>query len=295
MPSFITRFPKTFKQEFTIKNIVMDDIDRFLQEDLGKKGDITSDSLFGKQTARAIILAKDDCILAGLEEADLVFRRSGASVTVFVKDGAFITKGTIVAEITGPARSILKGERLALNIIGRMSGIASETKKLVDQCKKINPKVTVAATRKTTPGFRLFEKKAVILGGGEPHRYGLYDAVLIKDNHLKLVGSVDEAIITLKKKMPKKAIEIEVENESDALSAVKRNVDVIMLDNLAPSKGKSIARKIRDINPQILIEVSGGITPENIHKYAVFADRISLGYLTHSIKNKDFSLEIFKN
>ena len=273
----------------------MDDIDRYLKEDLGKKGDITSIALFSSQRARAVILAKEDGIVAGLEEAAEVFKRSGATATLLVQDGAAITKGTTVVEIQGPARSILKGERLALNIIGRMSGIASETKQLAERCKQINPKVTVAATRKTTPGFRMFEKKAVILGGGEPHRYGLYDAVLIKDNHLKIMGSVEAAITVVKKKIQHTTIEIEVENESDACTAAQMNVDVIMLDNLDPHTGERIARKIRHINPRILIEVSGGIRPENIDKYAAFADRISLGYLTHSSKNKDFSLEIFKN
>jgi nicotinate-nucleotide pyrophosphorylase (carboxylating) len=287
--------PKTFKQELTIKNIVMDEIDRFLREDLGKEGDITSDALFTKQTARAIIISKEDCIVAGLEEAGQVFQRVGAIAISLVKDGSIVKKSKIVVEIKGPVRSILKGERLALNIIGRMSGIATETNKIVKRCHKINPKVTIAATRKTTPGFRIFEKKAIVLGGGKPHRYGLYDAVLIKDNHLRIIGSVEEAIKTVTSKIQNKIIEIEVENESDALSAAKMNVDIIMLDNLDPGTGKIIAHKIREINPSILIEVSGGITRENIDKYASFADRISLGYLTHSIKNKDFSLEIFKN
>jgi nicotinate-nucleotide pyrophosphorylase (carboxylating) len=273
----------------------MDEIDRFLREDLGKEGDITSDALFTKQIARAIIISKEDCIVAGLEEARQVFKTIGATATSLVKDGSAVIKGTTVVEIKGPVRSILKGERLALNIIGRMSGIATETKKIVERCHKINPRVTIAATRKTTPGFRIFEKKAIVLGGGEPHRYGLYDAVLIKDNHLRIIGSVEEAIKTVKSKIRNKIIEIEVENESDALSAAKMNVDVIMLDNLDPRIGKIITRKIREINPGILIEVSGGITRDNIDKYASFADRISLGYLTHSIKNKDFSLEIFKN
>ena len=273
----------------------MDEIDRFLREDLGKDGDITSDALFTKHTAHAVVISKEDCIVAGLEEARQVFKRVGVTVTSTVKDGSVVKKGTIVIEIKGLVRSILKGERLALNIIGRMSGIATETKKIVEQCQKINPRVTIAATRKTTPGFRFFEKKAIVLGGGEPHRYGLYDAVLIKDNHLKIIGSVEEAIKTVTNKIRNKIIEIEVENESDALSAAKMNVDVIMLDNIDPRTGKTIARKIREINPKILIEVSGGITKDNIHNYASFADRISLGYLTHSIKNKDFSLEIFKN
>jgi nicotinate-nucleotide pyrophosphorylase (carboxylating) len=273
----------------------MDDLDRFLKEDLGKKGDITSDALFSKHTARARILSKEDCLVAGLEEAREVFKKTGAKATILVSDGTTIAKGTYVMEVKGPVRSILKGERLALNIIGRMSGIATETKKIVDQCKKINQRVTVAATRKTTPGFRRFEKKAIILGGGEPHRYGLYDAVLIKDNHLKIIGSVEDAIKKVQQKVRNTIIEIEVENEADALSAAKMNVDVLMLDNLDPRTGDMIARKIRNINPRILIEVSGGITEKNVTRYASFADRISLGYLTHSIKNKDFSLEIFKN
>ena len=273
----------------------MDDIERFLREDVGKKGDITSDALFTIETARAGIQAKEACVVAGLHEAQRVFQRVGASVRLISSDGADVRKDERVLEIQGPIRAILKGERLALNIIGRMSGIATETKRLVQQCKKINPKVIIAATRKTTPGFRLFEKKAIILGGGEPHRYGLYDAVLIKDNHLKLFQSIEEPIQRIRRNLPKHRIEIEVENETDALSAARMNVEIIMLDNFPPEKGKHVAQKIRTINPDIIIEVSGGITAENIEKYASFADRISLGYLTHSIKNKDFSLEIFKN
>jgi len=273
----------------------MDDIDRFLREDLGKDGDITSDALFTKETARAVIIAKETCTVAGLEEARNVFEKTKAKSTLLVRDGAVVRKGTLVLEIRGAAKSILKGERLALNFICRMSGIASETKLLVDRCRKINPTVTIAATRKTTPGFRHYEKKAVILGGGEPHRYGLYEWVLIKDNHLKLIGSVEEAMNRVHAKVSHKIIEIEVENEQDALAAAKRNVNVIMLDNIPPRTGETIARKIRQINPHVHIEVSGGITRDNITKYAKFADRISLGYLTHSAKSKDFSLEIFKN
>jgi nicotinate-nucleotide pyrophosphorylase (carboxylating) len=273
--------------------MVMNDIDRFLQEDLGNKGDITSDLLFTNETARACIVAKDDCVVAGVEEAWQVFQRTGATAKILLHDGAYVKKGTSVLEIIGPVRAILKAERLALNIICRMSGIASETKKLVSLCQKINPKVTIAATRKTTPGFRAFEKKAVVIGGGESHRYGLYDAILIKDNHLKIIGSVEAAIKKAQRKY--KTIEIEVENESDALTAAQMNVTVIMLDNLDPVTGKRIARKIHQIDPHILIEVSGGITAENIEQYALFADRISLGCLTHSVKSKDFSLEIFKN
>ena len=270
----------------------MDDIDRYLKEDLGEEGDVTSDSLFSDELAKAKIIAKEDCVVAGLKEAKLLFEKTGAETELIVKEGDFIKKNTIVATIKGSARSILKGERLALNIIGIMSGIATDTKKLVDICKSINPNATVAATRKTTPGFRKFEKRAVEIGGGEPHRFGLYDAVMIKDNHIKLVGSVEEAINKVKEKVKDKIIEVEVENEEDAIIAAKLGVDVIMLDNFDPKSAEKVAKKIREVNPDVLIEISGGVTFDNIADYASFADRISLGYLTHSIKSKDFSLEI---
>jgi nicotinate-nucleotide pyrophosphorylase (carboxylating) len=225
-------------------------------------------------------------------EIEIVFKKTGAQVKLLVKDGDFVKANSVIAKINGSARSILKGERLALNIIGRMSSIATETKKLIDICKSINPKTTIAATRKTTPGFRKFEKKAVEIGGGEQHRFGLFDAVIIKDNHLKLVGSIEEVINKIKEKIHDKIIEVEVENEKDALTAAELGVDVIMLDNFDPKSGEIITNKIKKINQDIIIEISGGVSPENIANYASFADRISLGYLTHSIKNKDFSLEI---
>jgi len=270
----------------------MDDVDRFLKEDLGGDGDITSDALFTAEGAQAKLIAKEECTVAGLEEATMIFKRTGAETKLLVNDGDLVKEKTVVAEIKGPIRSILKGERLALNIVCRMSGIATETKNVVDICREINPKVNVAATRKTTPGFRKYEKKAVVLGGGEPHRFGLYDVVMIKDNHIKGVGSVEEAIRKAKQNVRDKIIEIEVENEQDALTAAKMKVDVIMLDNFVPETGELATKKIREIDSDILIEISGGVTPDNITKYASFADRVSLGYLTHSIKSKDFSLEI---
>jgi nicotinate-nucleotide pyrophosphorylase (carboxylating) len=270
----------------------MDDIDRFLKEDIGKDGDITSNSLFTDEIAQAHIVAKENCIVAGLEEIKMVFKRTGAQIELLVNDGDFVKEKTIVAEVKGSIRSILMGERLALNFICKMSGIASGTRKLVDKCRNINPRVTVAATRKTTPGFRKYEKKAVVLGGGESHRYGLYDAIMIKDNHIKCVGSVEEAIRRVKQKVHDTVVEVEVENEKDAIIAAKIGVDVIMLDNYTPEDAEVLAEKIREINTNVLIEISGGITPDNIVEYASFADRISLGYLTHSIKSKDFSLEL---
>lgn len=272
----------------------MDDIDRFLQEDLNGEGDVTSNALFTDETASARIIAKESSVLAGLNEAAEVFNRTGAKLQKEKEDGSVVTSGTIVATVVGPVKSILVGERLALNIIGRMSGIATQTKKIVDNCHKINPDVNIAATRKTTPGFRRYEKKAVELGGGESHRFGLFDAVMIKDNHIAAKGSFKQTIETVLQKVTNKIIEVEIETEEQAVQAAQMNVDVIMIDNFSPKKAKETAIKIKKINPSILVEISGGITPENIQDYAGFADRISLGYLTHTIKNSDFSLELTK-
>ncbi|MFH1100927.1 MAG: carboxylating nicotinate-nucleotide diphosphorylase [Methanobacteriota archaeon] len=269
----------------------MDDIDRYLREDLGTEGDITSESLFTDEKGQGIIIAKESCIVAGLEEAMSVFTKTGAQAAALVQDGSRVHHQTTVLKVAGSIRSILKGERLALNFICRMSGIATETNDLVTRCKRLNPKVTIAATRKTTPGFRKYEKKAVVLGGGDPHRFGLYDMILIKDNHIKLYGSIQEALQRVQEKHPGDTIEIEVETQEDALVAAQMNADIIMLDNFSPVKGRCVAGKIRQINPHIIIEISGGITRRNIANYADFADRISLGSLTHSVKSKDFSLE----
>lgn len=270
----------------------MDDIEIYLDEDLGEIGDITSESLFTDEIANAKIISRETCIVAGLDVLKNIFTRLNVKIDIFFKDGDLITKDAEIVKLSGLAQSILKGERLALNIISRMSGIATETRKLVNICRKINPNVTIASTRKTTPGFRKYEKKAVLIGGGELHRFGLYDAVMIKDNHIKLVGSVEEAITKAKEKAKGVTIEVEVENEKDAITAAKLEVDVIMLDNFTPDTAKKIAEKIKKINPNLLIEISGGVTSKNIADYASFADRISLGYLTHSVKSVDFSLEV---
>ncbi len=270
----------------------MDAIDRFFQEDLDTKGDITSNALFTTQTGKAEIWVKQACTLAGLAEATLVFKWAGATLTTEFHDGEMVSAGTLVATVIGQMKDILKAERLALNFLGRMSGIATQTKALCDLCRAVNPAVRVAATRKTTPGFRQYEKKAVAIGGGEPHRMGLFDAILIKDNHLRAVGSVEKAVTAVQRKLPGTPIEIEVENEHDAMTAATLGVAWIMLDNFDAKTAASVAAKIRSINPKVLIEVSGGITKESIAQYARFADRISVGALTHSVANIDFSLEL---
>ncbi|RLF63675.1 MAG: carboxylating nicotinate-nucleotide diphosphorylase [Thermoplasmata archaeon] len=270
----------------------MEDIDWFLKEDLDEKGDITSDALFTNEIAEAEIVAKQDCIVAGLQEATQVFKKTGAQTILKVKDGDFVKKNIVVAVIKGPAKAILKGERLSLNFICRMSGIATETRKLIEKCSKVNPNLEIMATRKTTPGFRKYEKKAVKIGGGAPHRMGLYDAVMIKDNHIKIAGSIEKAIKTVQEKIQDKPIEVEVETEKDAIKAAELEADIIMLDNFQPEDAKKTTYKIKKINPNVLVEISGGVTSDNIVDYAAFADRISVGYLTHSVNSRDFSLEI---
>jgi nicotinate-nucleotide pyrophosphorylase (carboxylating) len=270
------------------------DVAYFIYEDIESE-DITSEALLTDETAKGQIIAKEDCVVTGLSEAKEIFSHFGLNVDSDFLDGNRVSKGEIILTVEGRAKDILAGERLALNFLARMSGIATETKKLVDLCSEINPDVKVAATRKTTPGFRVFEKKAVELGGGFPHRMRLDDAFLIKDNHLKLVPSIEEAITRAKNSkytQDGKKIEIEVENIEDALKAAKAKAEIIMLDNMTPKQVKEAYQKIKEINNEILVEISGGITPQNIQNYAPFADRISLGYLTHSISACDFSLEI---
>ena len=196
--------------------------------------------------------------------------------------------------MSGSARAILAGERLALNIVMRMSGIATLTRSLVDKCRKVNPKVRVAATRKTTPGFRYFEKKAVLIGGGDPHRMGLYDAVLIKNNHIRLAGGVKEALKRAAKGSYMMKVEIEVETPEQAFVALENGADIIMLDNFGPEEAKKLSHRLKKARPEVLIEISGGIRPDNIEKYAAAADIVSLGWLTHSVRSVDFSMKVEK-
>jgi nicotinate-nucleotide pyrophosphorylase (carboxylating) len=263
----------------------------FLAEDLGT-GDVTTEALVGDLRTSAVILAKEDCVVAGIEAAAGIFRKEGLAVKAAVRDGARVKNRQAVMEISGPAAAILRTERLALNFIMRMSGIATLTRELVDLCREIKPGIRIAATRKTTPGLRRWEKDAVESGGGMRHREGLYDQFLIKDNHLKIVGSVSEAVKRARRHRPDLRVEVEVTDIKMAGEAAEAGADIIMLDNMRPAMARKAAARIRAINPRIIIEVSGGIGPKNILKYAAFADVISLGWLTHSVRAVDFSLEI---
>nr|MDO8091661.1 carboxylating nicotinate-nucleotide diphosphorylase [Candidatus Sigynarchaeota archaeon] len=270
----------------------------FLKEDLGFE-DITTNALVPeKTTARARIICKGEGVIAGVQEACVIFRLLNIEFKPLVRDGDRVRKGQTVMELSGSARAILSAERTVLNIMMRMSGIATETSKLVEATKKVNSKIRIACTRKTTPGFRYFEKKAVALGGGDTHRFRLDDMILIKDNHLSIIGGVREAVkqARLKTSFSKK-IEVEVENAEQALEAALAGADIIMFDNMPPEEAKKTLELLeeRGLREKVLIELSGGITPENIKKYsALNVDIISMGYITHSARALDLSLDFEK-
>ena len=268
-----------------------EDISRFLDEDIGD-GDITTEALIGNQRAIGIIKAKSKCVVAGLAEASDVFKEMGLQVKLLVDDGDSVTPGTEVLKVQGPAKALLTSERLALNFIMMMSGIATATKILVHKARKVNPKVRIAGTRKTTPGFRKYEKKAIVLGGGDPHRFRLDDQILIKDNHLKVVGGITGAVKRAKKFSFSKKVEVEAETVAQAEEAAKAGADAILLDNMTPKQVERAAKIIRSIHKDITIEVSGGIRPETVALYAKYADVISAGYLTHSAPAADFSMDM---
>jgi len=270
------------------KNFVRKKLLEFLEEDVGHQ-DITTDSLDTDRYIEAYMIAKEEGVLAGIEFAKDVYNLVGdCKLENFVKDGASIKKGDILAIAYGSGKSILKAERLSLNIVQRLSGIATLTNKYVEKIKDTG--VRLLDTRKTTPGFRAFEKYAVKVGGGDNHRFALYDMVMIKDNHIALAGSITEAVNQIKKKVsPMVKIEVEVSSFEQLEEALKNPVDVIMLDNMSAT---DVKKAVKLINKSKLVEVSGNITIENIRDYALAGpDFISTGAVIHSAKWLDISLK----
>jgi nicotinate-nucleotide pyrophosphorylase (carboxylating) len=265
----------------------------FLRED-APYGDLTSELLIDPATTcRGVIRVKETGIIAGLEEAGELFRLSGVTVNSRAEDGELVVKGGTLLELEGPARGVLLAERTALNLIGRMSGIATKTREIADIIREKNSACRVACTRKTAPGLRLLDKKAVAVGGGSPHRFGLSDAVLIKDNHLMLLP-IEEAVSRAKKGSLYHRVEVEVRDADQAKRAADAGADIIMLDNMTPEGAALAVRAIRSRpgGDTILIEVSGGICEENAVLYAIpGVDMISMGCLTHSVTNLDVSLD----
>ncbi len=267
----------------------------FLQEDVGA-GDITSDNIIPADLeATAEIVCKSRfAIVCGLEEASMIFDMCGCKSQILVKDGSKVRKGMVVMNVSGYARAILKAERTVLNLLMRMSGIATETRHMGELAKGI----TILATRKTAPGLRYFDKKAVVLGGGATHRMRLDDMVLIKDNHLVLASDLAKCIRLARKNVGSSIkVECEAGTKEEALAAVAAEADTVMLDNFTPKQAEETINQIRrmGLRKKVKIELSGGINQYNIRHYSRSRpDFISLGYITHSSKAVDFNLEIMK-
>lgn len=266
----------------------------WLEEDLGT-GDITTMSTVPKQhESEGIIHVKEDGILAGLEVARAVFTLVDPQLNFRsqVQDGQFASKGTIVALVQGNTRSILMGERLSLNLLQRLSGIATRTRQYVQALEGLP--VRLVDTRKTTPGHRLLEKYAVRVGGGHNHRFGLYDAVMIKDNHIKGSGGIQQAILSARAAIPHTMkIEVEVENELQLEEAIKSKADIIMLDNMKPEQMKKAVDRIKRELPYVIVEASGSINLDTVKQIAeTGVDVISVGRLTYSVPALDISLDL---
>ena len=265
-----------------------------LKEDLGR-GDITTQSVVrGGLRARGRFLAKQDFVLCGLEIAEAVFGALDNAIGLEsrVYDGDDISAGNEFAKIEGPAAALLTGERTALNIMQRLSGIATLTRAFVTRVEGTGARIT--DTRKTTPGLRLLEKYAVTVGGGFNHRFGLDDGVLIKDNHIALAGGVKRAVELARQSASHlMKIEVEVASQAQLREALAAPADVIMLDNMPLEEARESVKLIRDQSAAISIELSGGVTLENVRAFAECGvDLISVGAITHSAPAVDISLKI---
>jgi len=267
------------------------ELSRFLAEDIGR-GDITS-KLLPRKKIKARIISRQNGMIAGVNYAGEIFLSKGCKVKILKKDGNKIKPKDIILEIEGLAQSILSCERTALNLLSRMSGIATQTGNLVKKIKAVTSKTKLYATRKTAPGLRYFDKEAVKVGGGEKHRMTLDEMILLKDNHLLLSGSLSRIISKARKKH--KIIEVEVENQGDVLLAALSGATIIMLDNFNPKEiSKTISNlKKAKLRNRVLLEASGGINAKNIQAFAKSGvDMISVGEITNSVIGIDLSLEV---
>ncbi len=269
----------------------------FLAEDLGY-GDITTDSLIAaSMKAAGHITCNESCVVAGLEETQILLELVGCTGTTAIRDGRRVRAGTTILRLSGPAGSILKAERTLLNLLSHMSGVATATSDLVQVAvKNGNTKPRIACTRKTLPGLRYFEKRAVELGGGDTHRLRLDDAVLIKENHLALAGTITDCVQRARARVSfTKKIEVEVTEPRQAVEAAQAGADIILLDNMKPeviTKTVSILRE-KGLRDRLMLEASGGIRKENLPSYIkTGVDVISVGAITHSVRSIDMSLEL---
>lgn len=265
-----------------------------LHEDIGT-GDITTElTIPADHQSEAVLMSKDDFILAGIDFAEEVF--STISNTVIMKknylDGETIERGEAIAALQGPTRALLMGERLALNILQRLSGIATLTGRFVEGVKGTDARII--DTRKTTPNMRYLEKYAVTVGGGHNHRFGLYDGILIKDNHIKASGGIKKAVEKVKAGAHHLMnIEVEVQDLHELKEAIESGVRVIMLDNMSPDDIKAAVSMAEKETPAPMLESSGGVNIDNIRDIAMTGvNYISIGALTHSARSVDISMKI---
>lgn len=270
-------------------------LEEFLAEDVGH-GDITTQALVDPgQRAVGSVVCKQKAVIAGITESIRLLKLVDCDGKSKVEDGQEVRPGTIVLEVEGPAGGLLRVERTLLNLLSHMSGVATASAELVAIVKKNGSSARIACTRKTLPGLRYFEKRAVELGGGDTHRLRLDDAVLIKDNHLELTGSIKNAVKKAKAKVSfTKKVEVEVTSPDQAVEAAVAGADIILLDNMTPQQVKTSLTRLQGENSlnHVLIEVSGGITKENLASYAVKGvDVISVGSITNSAKAIDMSLD----
>ena len=270
----------------------IDLIHHALDEDIGPS-DITTSTLIPENaTSRALFIAKENFVIAGTPFIKEVFRVLDQSITfqAFINEGTRVKKGNIIAEVFGKTYAILQGERVSLNILQRLSGIATLTSSYVEKVKGLHAKIF--DTRKTIPCYRFMEKYAVRMGGGNNHRFGLFDGIIIKDNHIEAVGSIKEAIEMIKKRHYLHKIEVEVENIHDLKEALSAGADIVMLDNMSL---KDMREAVKIVKGRMKIEASGNIKLENVRKIAeTGVDFISVGALTHSAVAADISLKIVK-
>jgi nicotinate-nucleotide pyrophosphorylase (carboxylating) len=267
-------------------------IENFIREDQGYH-DISC-QMVPDTIAEAVVFAKQDCVVAGVEVAEAIFDYFDIEYTRKVADGEKVRNNDVIFELKAGTVSLLRAERLSLNFLGHLSGIATLTRDCVEAVHECSEAV-VAATRKTTPGIREFEKLAVIAGGGDPHRFNLSDSIMIKDNHRNIMG-LENAILKAKEMASfTQKIEVEVETATDAVLAARMGVDIIMLDNMAPSDVISTVEKLRHegLRNSVIVEISGGINTENLAEYAKTGiDVISMGSLIHKAQWADLSMEM---
>ena len=269
--------------------VYRDLVRRALEEDVGS-GDVTTEATVdGSQQARGVFVVKAPCVLAGLDVVAETFRQVDPAVTVARRrlDGERCAAGDEVAVVTGAARALLVAERTALNFLQRLSGIATRTRQFVDAAAG---RITVLDTRKTTPTFRALEKYAVAAGGGTNHRAGLYDAILIKDNHIRLAGGVGAAVAATRRRIPGLRVEVEAQTLAEVDEALASGADIILVDNMGTA---DIRQAVSRAQGRTKIEISGGVTLDRIQELgATGADYVSVGALTHSAPAVDISFEI---